>query len=72
MLILIIITFIIILIIELPKLIEDKSTKDLIVFSVFYSVALIFSILLAVGVNIPSPVMPIYNFIKDLYGGYTI
>lgn len=72
MFILIIILFIIILKIELPELREEQNKRDLKVFLCFYTIALVLSLLLAFGIDIPSPLMPIYYFTKDIYGGFSL
>ena len=69
---LIIILFIIIIKKELPEIIKNETKKDLIVFFCFCIFAFTISMLLALGVDIPSPIMPIYKIIEKLYGGFEL
>ena len=69
MFILVIIIFIIILKKELPGLLKKQSRHDLAAFICITVFAFVLCLLLVFVPVIPSPVMPIYNFIKDIYGG---
>jgi len=64
MVIIIIITYLIIGIIEIIPLIKKKMKKELIIYSVTFITAFVLSILLSLGVKIPSPAKPIENVIK--------
>ena len=63
MVILIILGYIIIGAVEIIPLIKKKQKKELIVYSVFFVSAFIISLLLALGVEIPSPAEYIEKFI---------
>jgi len=64
--ILLIAVFVCIALLDVPKLIKTKEWKYLVVFSPFFIIAFTMSILLVSGVNIPSPIMEIQYFIKDI------
>ena len=64
--------FIIIIYHELPDLLKKNNKRDTIVFICLCLIAFTFSMLLVSGVDIPSPVMPIYYFFDKLFGGLNI
>lgn len=69
----IIIICILIALLELPKLVQEKLLKEISVFSLFLIVGAILSILLALGVELPNPIdwlmmifVPIGNLVDRL------
>ncbi len=66
MIILLAMVFLIILIIEAPKLIVNKYWKELIVFLSLLSLAFILTVLVILGVDIPSPLEGIEYLIDDI------
>lgn len=64
MILLIILIYILIGFFEMFSLIKQNKKKELILYSVFFSWAFILSILLNLGVKIPSPAKPIENFVE--------
>ena len=66
MLLLLILTFIIILIFELPGLIRKKYWKDLTVFLALLIIAFVLSLLQTIGIIIPSPAKYIETIINNL------
>jgi len=65
-LLLLILTFIIILIFELPGLIRKKYWKDLTVFLALLIIAFVLSLLQTIGIIIPSPAKYIETIINNL------
>ncbi|MHC1684795.1 MAG: hypothetical protein AB6733_17920 [Clostridiaceae bacterium] len=63
MIFLLIFVFITIAILEIPKLIKKKYRKELGVFMFFFSTSIIISLLIVLGVNVPSPVGWLENFV---------
>ncbi|SMB87965.1 hypothetical protein SAMN00017405_1804 [Desulfonispora thiosulfatigenes DSM 11270] len=68
MVILIILAYLIIGVLEIYPLIEQKKKKELIAYSLTFSIAFVMSLLLSLGVEIPSPVYPIENAVKAIMG----
>lgn len=66
MIILIVLAFVVIASLQMPKLIKQKSWKELIAFSIFLVIAFVLNILLAAGVDIPNPMMGIKNFLDAI------
>ena len=66
MIFLLVIIFIIIGIVDLPKLIKKKQWYDLSVFSIFFLFAFTTALLQTLGVPIPSPVKGAEFVIKDV------
>ncbi|MCX7714329.1 MAG: hypothetical protein N2171_01155 [Clostridia bacterium] len=66
MIVLVIIAFALIAWLDVPKLINRKEWKDLIVFSIFYIFAFIIASLQAFKVEIPSPILGIQFFIEKI------
>jgi hypothetical protein len=69
----VIITCILIALMELPKLVKEKSLKEISVFSLFLLMGAILSILLALRVELPNPIdwlmvifVPIGNLVDRL------
>lgn len=66
MIILLLILFAIIAYANIPPLVKKKQWWDLKVYCAFFIVALTLSVLLMMGVSIPSPIKGIQYIIKDL------
>lgn len=62
--------YVIIAAIDLPYLIKNKKTKELVVFSMIFVLGLVVGILVALQVPIPSVVKPIDELVKLLGLGY--
>jgi len=56
--VLILLGFAIICCYEIPKLIERKYWKELVIFSVFLMIALVFTIMHGMGITLPNPNQP--------------
>jgi hypothetical protein len=70
MILLVILIYILIGVLEVLSLIKQNKKKELILFSVIFIWAFMLSILLNLGVKIPSPAKPIENLVqmfKDLF-----
>ncbi len=68
MVVLVILAYGIIGVIELIPLIKEKKMKEIILYSVFFSAAFVISLLLSLGVEIPSPAGPIEKVVKGIIG----
>lgn len=68
MILLIILAYLIIGIIEIIPLIKNKQKKELILYSVTFISAFTLSVLLSLGVKIPSPAKPIEKVVKFIIG----
>ncbi|WP_432661823.1 hypothetical protein R9X47_14755 [Wukongibacter baidiensis] len=68
MYILIILGYLIIGIIEIVPLYKNNKKKELVVYSIFFSAAFIISLLLSLGVKIPSPAKPIETIVNTILG----
>jgi len=66
MIALLLIAFMIIAYVNVPPLIREKQWHDLIVYCAFFTAALTLSVLLVLGVNIPSPIKGVQYVIKDI------
>lgn len=66
MIILLFVVFTIIALFDVPKLMKSKYWKGLTVYSIFFLTAFILAFLLVLGVNIPSVMLGIEYFIKDI------
>ena len=66
--ILLLITFLIVLLIDAPKLIINKHWKDLIVYLLLLSLAFLLTILSYLDVNIPNPLKAVKYLIEDILG----
>ena len=51
---------------QIPDLIKNKYWKELIAYSVFYTAALVLSLLYVLDVNIPSPIAGVKYIIEDV------
>ena len=58
--------FIVIVFIEVPGIVREKDRRQLAVYSFFLLLALVLSLLLTIGVKIPSPMKGIQYVIKDI------
>ncbi len=63
-----ILAFIAIALIDLPPLIKRKQRREIIVFCCFYVVTLIIIAMQLSGVNFPSPLMAVSNYMKQTLG----
>ncbi|PAB58216.1 hypothetical protein [Anaeromicrobium sediminis] len=68
MLFLVLIVYGIIGIIEITPLVKKKKKKDLVVYLVLYTSALVLSVLISIGVKIPSPAIPIQKMVESIIG----
>lgn len=68
MYILIILGYIVIGVIEIVPLYKKNKKKELAVYTIFFMTAFIISLLLSLGVKIPSPAKPIENVVKAITG----
>lgn len=66
MIIIVAISFAIIALMDVPGLIKSGYKRDLAVYSVIYFFALVMSIVIAIGVVMPSSTMWFEHFIKDV------
>lgn len=62
------IVYIIIAAFQIPSLIRQKCWRELTVFTLFWTLAFTFALLLALGVKIPSPLIIIQYGIQDRFG----
>lgn len=53
-------------VLEIPELLRQRQTRDLVVFLFVAAFALIATILYAVGVNLPSPITGAKHLIDDI------
>lgn len=68
MVLLVILLYISIGILEIKALHKKNQKKEMALYSVVYLSAFTLSILLNLGVKIPSPAKPIENFVKEIKG----
>ncbi|MCG8540049.1 MAG: hypothetical protein MJA82_08940 [Clostridia bacterium] len=68
MYILIILAYLVIGIIEMVPLYKKNRKKELTVYTIFFLTAFIISLLLSLGVKIPSPAKPIEDVINRILG----
>lgn len=68
MIVLIILAYLIIGLIEIIPLYKKKKKKELILYSITFGFAFILSLLLSLGVKIPSPAKPIEKVVKLIIG----
>ncbi|WP_425449395.1 hypothetical protein [Dethiothermospora halolimnae] len=66
--VLIILGYGLLIMLELPPLIKRKKKKELALYSVMMGCAFLISILLSVGVEIPSPAKPIEKIVMSILG----
>lgn len=65
---LIIIAYVIVGIWEIRPMYKSKEYKEIAVYMVLYSAAFVISVLLSLGVKIPSPAEPIANIVEAIVG----
>jgi len=65
MIFLLICVFIGVILFEVPTLIRNKHWRELVVFSIFLSIAFIMALLQTIGVKLPSPAKGIDFLIRD-------
>lgn len=68
MFILVILGYLIVGIIEITPLIKKGQKKELILYSAIFLFAFIISLLLSLGVDLPSPATPIEKAIRTIIG----
>ncbi len=68
MLFLVIIGYLVLGILEIPPLIKKQQTKELVLYSVFFTLAFVLSILLVLGVNLPSPAKMLERVVTTFLG----
>ncbi|QZY54579.1 hypothetical protein [Crassaminicella profunda] len=68
MVILIVLVYIVIGVIEIVPLVKKNQKKELILYSITFAAAFIISVLLSLGVKIPSPAKPIEKVVKMVIG----
>lgn len=68
MIVLIILVFGVIAVTDVPKLIRLSKAKDIVVYAILFTVALILSLLLSLGVELPSPMLAVQAFMKEVLG----
>lgn len=66
MIILVVLAFALIASLQMPKLIKQKSWKELAAFCIFLGIAFVLNILLVTGVKIPNPMMGIKNILDAI------
>ncbi|WP_129597451.1 hypothetical protein [Anaerophilus nitritogenes] len=69
MVILIILAYLIIGVIEIVPLIQKRQKKEIILYVTLFLTAFVMSVLLSLGVEIPSPAKPIERVVKAVIGG---
>ena len=62
-----VLAYIILVLIEVPKLIKNKHWRELVVFSVILTLAFINSIFQLKDIDIPNPVKETQYFVKSLF-----
>ncbi|QEK11219.1 hypothetical protein FQB35_01895 [Crassaminicella thermophila] len=68
MVLLIILVYLIIGVIEITPLVKRNQKKELILYTITFMTAFIISLLLSLGVKIPSPAKPIEKIVKMVIG----
>lgn len=66
--VLVILGYIIIGFIEIVPLYKKKQKKELILYSITFTIAFVMSVLLSLGVKIPSPAKPIEKIVLTILG----
>lgn len=67
-LLLVLVAFACIAAFDLPDMVKNKRWMDLTVYSVLFLLVLVIGVLMAMGVNIPSPIKAIQAFYRDVLG----
>ncbi len=65
---LVVIAFLLIGIIEIVPMVKENQKKELVLYSVLFAAAFVLSILLSLGVKIPSPSEPIEHLVRAVTG----
>lgn len=68
MFILVILAYIIIGIVEILPMVKKNQKKELVLYSIIFSGAFVLSLLLSLGINVPSPARPIEKVIQAITG----
>lgn len=68
MVILVILFYLIIGIIEIMPLVVKKQKRELVLYGILYGIAFVTSILISLGVDIPSPAKPIEKIVFTIIG----
>ncbi|TCO74967.1 hypothetical protein [Marinisporobacter balticus] len=66
--VLIILGYIVIGIIEIVPLVKKNQKRELMLYSILFGVAFVISVLLGLGVKIPSPAKPIEKVVRMVIG----
>lgn len=66
--VLVILVYIIIGIIEMVPMMKRNQKKELVLYTILFGSAFIISLLLSVGVKVPSPAKPIEKIVKAIIG----
>ena len=66
--VLVILGYIIIGFIEIVPLYKKKQKKELILYSITFTIAFVMSVLLSLGIKIPSPAKPIEKIVLTILG----
>jgi len=51
---------------NLPELIKDKQWRDLIIYSILFTLVFTIAVLMALDITIPSPIKAIQAFFRDV------
>lgn len=68
MILLVILGYIVIGILEIVPLVKQKQSRELVCYSVLFTIAFTLSILLTLGIKIPSPVQPLQKLVESVIG----
>ena len=68
MVILVVIGFVVIALMEIPGLVQQKYWRELVVYCALLVPGFVMSVLLALGVNIPPVSTAIFEMVKKLFG----
>lgn len=66
MIVVILLAFAAMLVLNLPSLIKNRDFKLIAVYCLFYAASLLFSLLLAFNVKVPSPIIFVDNLFKAI------
>lgn len=66
MILLLLVPFLLMLVLEAPKMLVKKQTKDLLVFLGLWSLALLVAVLQTMHVELPNPIKPVVELLKPL------
>lgn len=66
MILLLLIAFVLIALLDLPKLIQKKLWKDTVIYLLFFTFAFTIAFLQVIGIHIPSPIKGIQYVISDI------